>query len=121
MREKGIDNPEFSWEGSYCSWNHGMNYHPYRYLKLSFIRGERTYEFEFSNNPYGDGRYAPANDARQMANVVFARIENAVSETIEGVLGRDQDNYDWEVGYDSLEDFLNEHIGKKIRIQVIEG
>lgn len=119
LHERGIVEPKISWEGSYSSSNHGMNYHPYRYLRLEFSRNERVYEFEFSSDPPGYGHYEyDCIDAEQMLGVVLARIGHASQESLEGVLERGEE-YDWEVGYMPLEDFLCEHAGKKIRIQII--
>lgn len=106
-----------SWEGNYSSSNHGMNYHPYRYLKLKFFRGEREYVFEFSSDPRLDYGSDSVGTPQQMADVVLLRIQSAAEESLEGELSMGE--YEWEVGYRSLGDFLCEHKGKKIKIQVL--
>jgi hypothetical protein len=119
--DNGITEPTISWQGTYSSSNHGMDYHPYRFLRLQFTRGERNYDFDFTSDPVGDGRYESGyiDNAQQMLSVVLSRLENATAESLEGTLTRDGQYYDWEIGYQSLEDFLSEHTGKKVRIQVI--
>ena len=119
LEKEGVTDPIISWEGSYSSSNHGMDYHPYRYLQLKFSRGEREYDFEFSSDSGGYGHYTHSiGTAQQMLNDVLSRVGTAIQEVLQGVLERNHD-YEWEVGYASLEDFLNENVGKIIRIQVI--